>query len=852
MDSLHSGEKFSPKQNHECEETFLPASDPKHLEKKPGRRKHLGIVVGLLVLAAGLGLLIGLLVWHFHFRSELRVRRVYVGALGIRELRFQPAFEDSSSSQFSNLALVVGQQLSQLYSKKSVLAQFFKGSTVQAFSEDDGGGSGVVAYYQSEFSVPVAQQEALDQAIDSLESSTESLKAGKGRTLGRRLGAGSVVSAVDSRMTRKSLVRTSSSLRASEAGTLQSPGFPDTPYPPNSYLEWRLRADPGHRVQLDFHTLILEDDCQQDFIKVYDSLAPIEQRALTEQCGYPHSSLSFLSSGSVMLLTLVTSDKKNFPGFRANYSQIPLTELNCGGTLTADRGFISSPYFPVSYPPSTTCTWTIEVSEEKFVKVNFNKFVVGKESAQCPNDYVEVNEQRLCGSTLRSKVITSHSNKMTVTFQSDSSYVDQGFMAEYEAFVPTNPCPGRFQCSNNLCLNNDLHCDGWNDCGDGSDEFNCTCGASQLRCRNGHCKPRFWQCNGIDDCGDNTDEENCGNCKPGEFPCRNGRCVSKTLKCDGQDNCWDGSDESKSLVLQQCTDFTFRCRDGRCISKLNPECDGQMDCEDGSDENNCRCGLTPYRSSRIVGGQASQEGEWPWQVSLHIRGTGHVCGASVLSERWLLTAAHCVHDTSANKYSQADLWQAFLGLHTQGQTNEWTVRRNIKRIIRHQDYDPVTYDHDVALMELDSDVSLNQYIWPICLPSATYDFPAGQDAWITGWGAIREGGSAATVLQKAEVRIINSTVCNSLLSDEITDNMLCAGVLKGGRFRGTPVRQHRRAGLPGRCCELGRWLWAAEQTWRLHQNHQIPRLDSRTERSVAAGSASQRLRRRNHPHNLLW
>lgn len=41
-------------------------------------------------------------------------------------------------------------------------------------------------------------------------------------------------------------------------------------------------------------------------------------------------------------------------------------------------------------------------------------------------------------------------------------------------------------------------------------------------------------------------------------------------------------------------------------------------------------------------------------------------------------------------------------------------------------------------------------------------------------------GQRASVLQKAEVRIINSTVCKSLMSDEVTDGMLCAGVLKGG------------------------------------------------------------------------
>lgn len=52
-------------------------------------------------------------------------------------------------------------------------------------SEGEDGGNSVVAYYQSEFSVPIPQQDSLDKAIESLEPSTGSLKGGKGRALMR-------------------------------------------------------------------------------------------------------------------------------------------------------------------------------------------------------------------------------------------------------------------------------------------------------------------------------------------------------------------------------------------------------------------------------------------------------------------------------------------------------------------------------------------------------------------------------------------------------------------------------------------------------------------------------------------
>ncbi|XP_036392367.1 transmembrane protease serine 2-like [Megalops cyprinoides] len=275
-------------------------------------------------------------------------------------------------------------------------------------------------------------------------------------------------------------------------------------------------------------------------------------------------------------------------------------------------------------------------------------------------------------------------------------------------------------------------------------------------------------------------------------PCGDGRCIKASQWCDGVSNCVAGQDESQCFRLYG-SNFILQAYSSQSAS-WKPVCSngwdddyGRVTCAQiGYDSEFCvsnsivtlrciDCGTrVTFPGSRIVGGKMAALGTWPWQVSLHV-GTQHLCGGSIITPYWIVTAAHCVE-----RYSYPDDWTVYGGYLDQYDMT-WSAGNAVSLIVSNA-YNSETKNNDIALMKLKEPLTMSNFVKPVCLPNVGLNFAAPRMCWISGWGATRSGGPSSRHLMEAQVPLIDRATCNSLsvYNGEITDTMICAGILQGG------------------------------------------------------------------------
>jgi len=200
----------------------------------------------------------------------------------------------------------------------------------------------------------------------------------------------------------------------------------------------------------------------------------------------------------------------------------------------------------------------------------------------------------------------------------------------------------------------------------------------------------------------------------------------------------------------------------------------------------------------IVGGVTALKGGYPYQVSFELDSwmfgkRQHICGATVVSSKWVITAAHCI--VAGPK---AASYKVVVGRQSLKKFDAKTKRLNVKRVIVHPkwtgDYED-EMSNDIALIELRTPISFNEFVQPACLPDEVSTNPAGlyqpgTPALISGWGEMdpkapeeEKPGRAPKILRAAAVPFIDWNACknaNFLYQEMVTETMTCAGYMTGG------------------------------------------------------------------------
>ncbi|XP_028661693.2 LOW QUALITY PROTEIN: complement factor I [Erpetoichthys calabaricus] len=317
----------------------------------------------------------------------------------------------------------------------------------------------------------------------------------------------------------------------------------------------------------------------------------------------------------------------------------------------------------------------------------------------------------------------------------------------------------------------------------------------EFPCVNGKCIALNRTCDGINDCGDQSDELCCKKCRDG-FQCKSDVCIPWESVKDGVHDCLGGEDETEAAEdSKKRKEHPVSTHSGRTLFAGSHSSQAISNVTEGSHSSQAisnvteeivatrnaisslTCGVrkaTPVRAKRLLGGKVALKGEVPWQVGIDDQNEVY-CGGIYIGGCWVLTAAHCVRP-------KPELYRVKLGMWNSIKSDVNTDSLPAEKVIIHEDFNPSTYENDIALIKFKNVyknkecIRENKFIAPVCVPWSEYQFKPGHKCIISGWGRA-EAYKRVYILNVATIEIIGN--CSGIYKNRYFKGMECAGTFDG-------------------------------------------------------------------------
>ncbi|XP_068559858.1 tissue-type plasminogen activator isoform X1 [Cebidichthys violaceus] len=254
---------------------------------------------------------------------------------------------------------------------------------------------------------------------------------------------------------------------------------------------------------------------------------------------------------------------------------------------------------------------------------------------------------------------------------------------------------------------------------------------------------------------------------------------------DGDAGPWCHTYKSMQLTWELC-DIPTCSRRPSIISTLGPRAPAT-----NNNNNRATCGQrldnTLNRPAfRMFGGRQSDITEQPWQAAINVyqarhRKHFHRCGGVLIDSCWVLSAAHCFEDND-----KAEKLEVILGRTFRKQNSSSEQIFKVEKYWNHEKFNNETFDNDIALLKLKTDIGIcavnSPEVLPACLPERGLVLPDWTECEISGYGKDSEfAAEFSERVKRGYVRLWPKERCvpDVLSQRTITSNMLCAGDTRG-------------------------------------------------------------------------